>query len=114
MRDGQADPEQRREQGHGPSAQRPSSGRFGRRAQAFLCGCDGQELFKVGNAKLVHDIDCEHAEQGDASEDIDGLDAFAGIDGSRGTATAPTATASTMEGPLTKSCSTGSRSIELF
>lgn len=47
-----------------------------------LCGCDGQELFKVGNAKLVHDIDCEHAEQGDASEDIDGLDAFAGIDGS--------------------------------
>jgi hypothetical protein len=49
------------------------------------CGvCDRQELFKDGNAKLVDDIDREQVEQGGASEDVDRIDAFTGMDGSRG------------------------------
>jgi len=82
--DGHADPEQQREQGHGLQLNGHRQEGLDSAVKRPRGACDRQELFKDGNAKLVHDINREHAEQGDASEDIDGIDAFTGIDGSRG------------------------------
>lgn len=54
-------------------------------AMAFNSTAIVRKIWTVrSGVPVLFAADREHAEQGDASDDIDGLDAFAGIDGSRG------------------------------
>ena len=81
--DGKADAEQQREQRECLQVDADRQDRFDG-AVDRRCRCLGdQKLFEKGNAKSHHQVDGENAEQRDAAQRVDGVDAPSRIDGLR-------------------------------